>query len=357
MSNSDTISNTIGKNLRAFHSDAGFVRASKKLDSKQLEQATRELKQHCSVYFGFYFARERMRAMKALHGELAAGAEARLAQHGDLAAAAYGDALSSLQRVRGLLASSGMLPVVNKHMRPLCVNLDHNPRTPALIEEFRGMGVPDSAIACMRGHFAKANYDLLHYAGNDGTLESAVRAVEKQITPMRESIRNLRTHGLSLIEGSGALVAPIVNALVAAVTAVVVAATAIAVAVAETAVAVGVAVAGTAAAVGTAIGDAAAAAGTAIGDAAAAAGTAIGDTAQAIAEGAADTAQAIAERVSDTAEAVAKAFKDNAENPPTGGGEAPPIVVEPRGPASGTIITIPLGEPGQPPPGSVAMPD
>jgi hypothetical protein len=193
----------IGKHLHAFRSDDQYTDALTKLDRTEFESHVNHLGQHACTFFSYYFSRENLRGIKARRGDLAPATEDRLAALGQIAIDSYRDSVVALKALEGALTSSGMLGAIDRHMTSLCKHLDDNPQTPALVEKFREIGVPESAIQCGRNQLAAIHYDLFRFRENDGTLTGVVKWVARQVPALEKSVAALKEHGLPTIEGAG----------------------------------------------------------------------------------------------------------------------------------------------------------
>jgi hypothetical protein len=128
--------------------------------------------------------------------------EARLAQRGDEALKDYREIVSSVERFGDLCQVSGLAPVLERHLPNVFKYFHHNQNYGTIIDGFRDLGVTELHLSWIVHLLEMENYDVLHCASKEGTIEGLVRRVRSCLPRLQRFVDSLHTSGLVVFEGA-----------------------------------------------------------------------------------------------------------------------------------------------------------
>lgn len=197
------ISVAIERSHRKFVADPDHDKGLKRLDHKRLRQATAGLKDNIAIFANYYVFYRNMQSKKILSGKLSEEAERALVERSDEALNTYCAISRSIGAITDVCAESGFDKAIDRHIGALCEHLPYNPKVRVFIPEILDMGITEAEISCVSEELRRHNYNLLRYAGGDGTLKGFANLARSLEPKLEKENRAMKRHGLAVLQGSG----------------------------------------------------------------------------------------------------------------------------------------------------------
>lgn len=216
-----SVTQTIERNHKRFTTDPDYVRGLKAVDHKSLAAATEGLKEKIASLVNYYVFSRSMKSMKLIKGSLSDTAEKTLVVRGRETLEVFQDVSSRIGQIHKALAASGLDKAMDRHMEALCQHLPHNPKTLAMLNEIKEMGITDAEISCVSEELRKDNYNILKYGGAGGTFAGFASLVESLNKSLEKEQTLMEKFGLPTVQGampaSSSTVAVVVVVVVVAI--------------------------------------------------------------------------------------------------------------------------------------------
>lgn len=197
------IPKTIDQHHNRFTTDPDYVKGLKAVDHKKLAAATAGMKEKIASVVNYYVYFRSMKSVKLTKGTLSNEAEKALVVRGNEALGAFKDISSRVKDIGDTLAHSGLDKAVDRHMESLCQHLNYNPKLLTTLQELKDMGITEAEISCVFEDLKKNNYNLLKYAGADGTFAGFVKKMESLNEPFQAEQKLMEQFGLPTVQGAG----------------------------------------------------------------------------------------------------------------------------------------------------------
>ena len=193
----------IEANFQDFLQDPDYQQGIEKLDRQRSYAEFTSIKENYAAFVNYYVYRRYMKILKVRRGKLAEETEKALVERGYQALDTYRNIVASLERVGEMLYASGVGKAIDRHAASIFQHFNHNPKTPAIIDEFREMGVPEGSISWVFDQMRENNYDILRLEGMEGTFSGLVERASSLVPVLEKSVQIMEEHSLPTIEGAG----------------------------------------------------------------------------------------------------------------------------------------------------------